>query len=115
MGETKVPKLVQENLLNGEYVGYCENETHVERKGADINADTFGYKGCWNCPWFELNTELYMYVKEASEKYGVSETTIRRWCNNKKLNAKLCVRIRYDESNCFFGSNKIWLIKKARK
>lgn len=94
-----------------EYVGRCQNETHVEIKGDGISLDTFAYKGCWLCPYFELDINKFMYVYQASEKYNVSEETIRRLCRNGKLKAYKCVRERYPEGNCFSGSNIIWLIQ----
>ena len=95
-------------------IGECTNVSHIEHKGDLISLDTFIYKGCWNCRWLSVNDDDYMYVKEASAMYGVSEATVRNWCQNGKLNAKLCVKVRCS-SGFFCGPNKIWLIHKESK
>jgi hypothetical protein len=95
-------------------IGECTNVSHIEHKGDLISLDTFIYKGCWNCRWLSFNDDEYMFVKEASAMYGVSEATIRNWCQNGKLNAKLCVKVR-SSSGFFCGPNKIWLIQKKNK
>ena len=96
-----------------EFIGHCDNETHVEHKGDNIDIDTFSYKGCWACQYFTLNSDHYMYTRDASKKYDVSEGTIRRWCREGKLDARLCVRERYEGNRLFLASNKIWIIKKV--
>ena len=100
--------------MNGDFVGYCENETHIYYEGEKIGLTTFEYKGCWNCRYFNFNRERYMYVEDASLIYGVSEKTIRRWCKNGKLDATLCKRGRFTDGN-IGGPNKRWLIEKAKE
>ena len=91
------------------YIGWCENETHIERKGDGIELETFEYKGCWNCQYFKRNTEEVMMVKEAADKYKVSKSTIRRWCRIGKLQCYLCEKQRFGGS--FDGSSRLWIIK----
>lgn len=86
-------------------VGICSNPTHVEFCGEEIDDCTFGYKGCWNCHFFELDFEKFMYVHIAAYQYDVSESTIRRWCRIGKINAE-----KYETKRFFNGPPKIWLI-----
>ena len=95
-----------------EFIGICNHEIHIEKNKQSIYLDTFSYKGCWNCQYFKFNINNYMFVNEASKIYGVSESTIRNWCKNRRIEAQLCKRTRYDKSEIFLGSNKIWLIKR---
>ena len=95
-------------------IGNCNNDTHIEYNGDFININTFIYKGCWNCRWLSLNEDEFMFVKEASAMYRVSEATIRNWCQKGRLNAKLCVKGRHS-AGLFSGPNKIWLIKKKKR
>jgi len=95
-------------------IGECTNISHIEHKGSFVSLDTFIFKGCWNCQWLSFNDDEYMFVKEASAMYGVTEATVRNWCKNGKLNAKLCVKVRYS-SGFFLGPNKIWLIQKKKQ
>lgn len=101
--------------MNNEKIGLCHNETHKQHKGNKISLSTFKYKGCWNCPHFQYDTNVYITVKKASKIYNKSQSTIRRWCKNGKLNAELYVKERYQAMNSWNGSNKIWLIKNEVK
>ena len=99
--------------MNENFVGYCFNKTHNEFRDEKIDEYTFSYKGCWNCDFFCLNEERYMYVEEASLLYGVSQKTIRTWCKNGKIDASLCKRDRF-EYGSIGGPNKRWLIEKTK-
>ncbi len=93
-----------------EYVGQCSNETHIEKKGEDLELETFEYKGCWNCRWFTLNEKHYMSIEQAAKEYGKSKSTIRQWCREGTIEAKLCKKERYG-----FGSTQKWIIKKQKE
>ena len=97
-----------------EYAGYCSNETHIEKKGSGISINTFSYKGCWNCPYFELDEEFYAYVEDFAKIHNVTINTIRRWCRTNKLNAIKCIKERYG-NGLDYGSNQRWLIIKEEK
>lgn len=63
-------------------MGYCEY--HEE----NITPNTFEWKGCWTCQYFQRNDD-FMYVEEVANKCGVSKKTIYRWIKKGKLNAIL--------------------------
>jgi len=71
-------------------IGYCSNETHIKHKGKEINEESFEYKGCWNCIYFERVSNFPYYdVEEISELLCVSKNTIRRTINKGKLEGRL--------------------------
>ena len=62
-------------LLSEGKNGFGSCDLHEE----DIEEDTYRYKGCWGCQYFEFGqTFPYLFVSEATEELMVSESTIRR-------------------------------------
>jgi len=90
--------------------GKCLNETHIKHKGEEISEETFEYKGCWNCEYFEYGDNFPYYdVEETSQLIGVSKSTIRRWIKKGKLAGKLFIMW---ESKFVWGSRKKYYIDK---
>lgn len=91
-------------------LGTCNNLTHQKYKGEKISLETFEYKGCWNCHYFERDANFPYYdVKEAPKILGKSKSTIIRWIKNNKLDGNLFIRI---ESKFQSGAPKKYFITK---
>ena len=90
--------------------GKCLNETHIKYKDEEISEETFEYKGCWNCEYFEYGDGFPYYdVKEASQQIGVSKSTIIRWIKKGKLSGKLFIMT---EPKFVWGTRKKYYIDK---
>lgn len=90
--------------------GKCLNEIHIKHKSEEISEETFEYKGCWNCEYFEYGDNFPYYdVEEASQQIGVSKSTIIRWIKAGKLSGRLFI---IGESKFVLGSWKKYYIDK---
>lgn len=92
-------------------LGKCSNLTHINYKGEEISEETFEYKGCWNCGYFEYGDDFPYYdVEETSHQLGVSKSTIIRWIKKGKLLGRLFVM---NDPKFVYGSRKKYYIKKG--
>ena len=70
--------------------GWCEYHEEVIEEG------TYEYKGCWGCHYFVYGKNFpYYFVKEVAEMFNVTESTVRRWIRQGKLEGILFEQIRY--------------------
>ena len=44
----------EHNWKRYDLLGKCSNPTHIQYKGEEISEETFEYKGCWNCEFFDM-------------------------------------------------------------
>jgi len=70
--------------------GWCD--LHEE----SVSEGKYRWKGCWSCRHFgEGKSYPYISVYEASSELGVSQSTVRRWIKNRKLEGELFIQGRH--------------------
>ena len=85
-------------------LGYCD--LHEE----EVWEEEFERKGCWNCYHFDYSADSpYIDVQEAAQLLKKSQSTIRRWLKDGRLEGKLFTRKRPVFQ---IGSPRKWLVKK---
>jgi len=73
-----------------EEFGWC----HLHEES--VSEGTYRWKGCWGCHHFgEGKSYHYFSVYEASSELGVSQSTVRRWIKNGKLEGELFIQGRH--------------------
>ena len=69
--------------------GWCEYHDDI------VDVSTYEYKGCWGCHYFIYGKNFpYYFVKDVAEMFNVSESTVRRWIRQGKLDGILFKQIR---------------------
>jgi len=64
---------------------------HCDLHDKPVGESEFEWKGCWTCWHFSYRNWPYISVREAAERYNVTERTIYRWIKQGNLEAKLFV------------------------
>lgn len=97
------------DIIKGEkmdFLGYCHYKYHNQ----EVDWDMFEWKGCWTCWQYFKSYDGWMTVREAAEKYNVSQKTIYRWIKNGKLDATKAIMGRRNSD----FPKQIWVIWESK-